>query len=319
MNPLERPHTTPKDFFIHLGSIISLYVTAVSLLALLFQLINSLFPDPALYEYAGNYSSGIRFAIASLIIAFPLYLWLTRMVSRDMMLRPETAELPIRKWLTYFTLFIAGATVAVDLVVLINTFLSGELTIRFLLKVVAVLFVAAAIFTYYRFDLKRDKAVIQPQIKTTALVVSLAIVLSIVGSFFVIGSPFEARSQRLDNRRIGDLQNIQWQIVSYWQQKQVLPQTLSDLTDSISGFAAPEDPATGAPYEYSVTGSRSFSLCATFNQDSDTGSRGGILSKPYESSFETWRHASGRYCFTREIDPDRYPPQTVPLKPVPVQ
>lgn len=313
MNTELKPHTTPKDFFIHLGSIIGLYVTAVSLLALLFQLINTLFPDPALYEYAGNYSSGIRFAIASLIIAFPLYLWLMRMISKDMTERPETAELPIRKWLTYFTLFIAGATVAVDLIVLINTFLSGELTVRFLLKVLAVLLVAATIFTYYRFELKRDKSVIQPQIKMIGIVASIAIILSIVGSFFVIGSPLTARSARLDDRRISDLQTIQWQVVNYWQQKKALPQTLDGLTDSISGFSAPRDPATGTAYEYKVTGPLTFSLCATFDLDSTTSA----VSRPVMyDTFENWQHKTDRQCFDRTIDPDRYGPNTT--KPVPI-
>ncbi len=313
MNTLERPHTTPKDFFIHLGSIIGLYVTAVSLLALLFQLINTLFPDVALYEYAGNYSSGIRFAIASLIIAFPLYIWLMRMISRDMTERPETAELPIRKWLTYFTLFIAGATVAVDLIVLINTFLSGELTVRFLLKVITVLLVAATIFTYYRFELKRDKSVIQPQIKMLGIIASIAILLSIIGSFFVIGSPLTARSARLDDRRTGDLQTIQWQIVNYWQQKKALPKTLDDLTDSISGFSAPRDPATDTVYEYTATGPLTFSLCATFDLDSTASN----ISRPVMyDAFENWQHKADRQCFDRTIDPDRYGPNTT--KPIPI-
>lgn len=313
MNTLERPHTTPKDFFIHLGSIIGLYVTAVSLLALLFQLINTLFPDPALYEYAGNYSSGIRFAIASLIITFPLYIWLMRMISRDMTERPETAELPVRKWLTYFTLFIAGTTVAIDLIVLINTFLSGELTVRFLLKVITVLLIATTIFTYYRFELKRDKSVIQPQIKIIGIIASITIILSIVGSFFVIGSPLTARSARLDDRRISDLQTIQWQIVNYWQQKKALPKTLDDLTDSISGFSAPKDPETGTDYEYKATGQDTFSLCATFDLDSTASN----ASRPVMyDTFENWQHKANHQCFDRVIDPDRYPPNTT--KPIPV-
>ena len=35
---------------------------------------------------------------------------------------PEKLSLGVRKWLIYLTLFIAGAAVIIDLIVLINTF-----------------------------------------------------------------------------------------------------------------------------------------------------------------------------------------------------
>jgi hypothetical protein len=41
---------------------------------------------------------------------------------------------------------------------LINTFLGGELTLRFFLKVLTVLFVAGSIGGYYIWDLKKFKS-----------------------------------------------------------------------------------------------------------------------------------------------------------------
>ena len=36
--------------------------------------------------------------------------------------------LPVRKWLSYFTLFVAGGAVAGDLITLVDAFLRGEIT-----------------------------------------------------------------------------------------------------------------------------------------------------------------------------------------------
>lgn len=308
-----KPKTTPKDFFLHLGAIAALYVSAASFIGLIFQLINRLFPDATSYYYAsGNYySSGIRLAIATLIITVPLYLYLTRTVNRDMAARPESAELSIRKWLTYLTLFAAGLAVAIDLVVVINSFLEGELTLRFILKVITVLAVAAGIFSYYRFDLKREKTVLQPQLKIAAWATIAVVVLSIISSFLVIGSPLAARNAKLDGRRISDLQNIQWQIVQFWQQKEKLPGTLNELADPISGYVVPKDPVTETIYEYKVTGTYSFELCAVFSSKALEGNGDlTVIADPYAKNGETWSHEKGRHCFNRSIDPERYPPYT---------
>lgn len=305
--------TTPKDFFLHLGAIAALYVSAASFIGLIFQLINRLFPDVASYYYASGsyYSSGMRLAIAALIIAVPLYLYLTRMINKDMAMRPESAELSVRKWLTYLTLFAAGLTVAIDLVVVINSFLAGELTLRFILKIITVLAVAASIFSYYRFDLKREKTALQSQLKIAAWLTIAVVALSIIGSFLVIGSPFAARNAKLDDRRISDLQNIQWQIVQFWQQKEKLPATLDELADPISGYVVPKDPVSKTTYEYKATGARSFELCAVFSAKTPEGTRDlPTVADPYAKNNETWTHEKGRHCFTRTIDPERYPPYT---------
>ena len=147
--------TAPKDFFVFIGAMVALYASAVSLLNLLFEIINASFPDALHFSY-DNFSSGMRWSIASLIIVFPLYLFLSRFINKDLVGNPQKKNLGIRKWLTYLTLFVAGVTIITDLIILINTFLGGEITARFAFKVLAVLVVAGAAFTYYLYDLRRD-------------------------------------------------------------------------------------------------------------------------------------------------------------------
>ena len=56
---------------------LTLYWSAGALIALLFRIIDTVFKDRLDY-YLDPYSSGIRFALASLIVVFPLSLFLFR-------------------------------------------------------------------------------------------------------------------------------------------------------------------------------------------------------------------------------------------------
>ena len=155
---MEKLKVTPKDFFLHLLSMVALYVSAVSFLVLIFQYVNIAFPD--LLEQSYYFSSdgaygAIRWAMASLVVIFPVYLLTTRHLSKVYSLAPEKRELKVRKWLVYFTLFVASCTIIGDLVKLIFNFLEGEITTRFILKVLAVLFVAGSVFYYYLWDLRK--------------------------------------------------------------------------------------------------------------------------------------------------------------------
>ena len=149
----------PRYVFLHLLAMAALYTSAVSFLVLIFQYINLAFPD--ILEGERYYRSGayglIRGSIASLIIVFPVYIWATWYLNKRYFASQELAQSKSRKWLVYFTIFIAALIIIGDLISLVYNLLEGELTARFLLKVLAVFFVAASVFTYYFWDLKRHK------------------------------------------------------------------------------------------------------------------------------------------------------------------
>ncbi|MCI0566323.1 DUF5671 domain-containing protein, partial [bacterium] len=274
----------PKDFFLWLAAMAALYVSVGSILALLFQYINVLFPDE-LVRYYDPYSGAIRFAIASLVIIFPIYLALTRFLNQDIRKNPEKREFGVRKWLIFITLFVAGVSIVVDLIVLLNTFLGGDITARFILKVFAVLVVAGAVFGYYFYDLRgKWEANVKLSIRL-GWVASILVAIAVISGFFLIGSPQTARLYRFDEQKVGDLQNIQWQVVNYWQAKTSLPETIEILNDPLRGFVAPSDPQTGEPYEYRVIGDKTFELCATFNRASRDGVSSG-MTKPMGGGME---------------------------------
>ncbi len=150
--------TGPKDVFLHLLAILTLYASAIAFISLIFQYINVLLPDPlemqGSYAYASSYQA-IRWAIASLIVIFPVYIFSVWYLNKNYIVSPEKRNLRIRKWLIYFTLFAAALIIIGDLVALIFNLLGGELTTRFLLKVLTVFFVAGSVFYYYLWDLRR--------------------------------------------------------------------------------------------------------------------------------------------------------------------
>ena len=157
----QAPKASPKDFFLNLLSTVALYIASASFIVLIFQYINILFPDTL---DSNNYSnpiqsaySAIRFAISSLVVAFPVYVGTILYMNKEYVSSPEKRNVRIRKWLVYFTLFAAAVIIMGDFVALINTFLNGELTTRFILKVITFLAVVGSIFGYYFSDLKKYK------------------------------------------------------------------------------------------------------------------------------------------------------------------
>jgi len=312
-NLLEVPkRNLPRDVFFHLLAMVTLYWSAVSFITLCWQYVNYFFPDALQYDYRYmGFAGPIRFAVSSLIIVFPVFVLVSWFLNKIYKKEAVVRESKIRKWLIYLTLFIAALVIIGDLVFVINIFLGGEITARFVLKALSVLLVAGVIFGYYLDDVRR--AVPSATAKYFAWGSGLVILLAVIGAFFIVGSPMQARRMQFDNQRTGDLQNIQYQVVNYWQRKGQMPQNLTDLNDSISGYVAPSDPETNSPYEYSVKDSAAlrFELCATFNLDSNVNNpkTAPIPAMYYGDISQNWNHKAGRVCFERTIDKQLYPVQ----------
>lgn len=308
---MDKPKLTPKDFFLYVGALITLYWSAGSLIALLFTTIDTVFRDELQY-YVDPYSGGIRFAIASLVVVFPLSLVLFRAIKKDTLANPQKFLLPLRRWLYALTIFITAAALLGDLIALINSFLGGELTARFVLKVLSVLLVAGIVFWYCLLEIRvRPEAPVGVR-KEFLYGTALLVLAAIVYGFIVMGSPAAIRKLRFDERRVQDLQNIQWQIVNYWQQKGRFPKELAELEDPISGYRNPTDPRTREPYEFVLGEGNSFELCATFELSSNGGSTRISAPHPIKARLEKlfnedWKHGAERTCFERTIDPELYP------------
>jgi len=304
---------SPKHVFLHLFAIVMLYLSTANFITLIFQYINILLPDKLsqIGYYQNNYYSDlIRFAISSIIIVFPVLILVSWILNKNYKKEPAVREIKSRKWLIYFTLFLAGLVIVGDLVSIIWNFLGGEITIRFILKSLAVLFTSGLIFGYYLWDIKREFPQTNSKVKYFVWSVSALVLIVVISGFFIIGSPQKERIKRFDEQRIYNLQNIQSEIVNYWVNKRILPENLSVLENSITGYKVPTDPETNSQYQYIIKGPASFELCAIFGlATSDSGKLETPMAAPAGSYNQNWQHGAGITCFERSIDPQLYPPQ----------
>ena len=236
---MDKPKATPKDFFLWFGAMLALYVAVFNYIALVWNYIDYAFPDPLQY-YVDPYQSGISWEMATLIILSPLFLVLMWFIHREIKRDPSRAAIWIRRWALYLTLFIAAVSIAVDLIYVLYAFLNGiDITERFLLKALVVLFVAAIGFMHFIADLWGYWEKFPARNRSVAYATAALVAITIIAGFFIVGTPQQARLYRFDDQKVSDLQNIQSQVITYYQAKQKLPTSLADLDSSLNGLTVP--------------------------------------------------------------------------------
>lgn len=304
--------TTIKDFFIHLFTVVALSVSVGNLLSVLFSVIDKLFSDTVSVTpyYIGQVTDSLpRFALSSLTVLFPVYLAFSWYIAKDMQKFPEKKETTVRKIFLYLVLFLALATAIGSLVSVLYLFLGGELTSRFIGKVMSIFFVAVAIFTYYGYSLRRDFTKIT-KIPVLLSGLSISFLISLIGyNIYLFGTPSEMRSRRFDDSRLTDLQNITYIVESYVLAKGKLPTNLEESylgQRNVNGMTVPQDGETSTSYGYQIleqpksslslsvdkgytlTTDAVYKLCANFSQKSDIKNK-------------EWAHDTGLVCFTKKV------------------
>lgn len=306
------------DVVINFFSFILLGIVASALGTLFFQVINIAFPDALDIANSSTYiqaerMSAIHYAIAALIIGFPLYFFALRVWFRKFREDEGRTESKLSKWLTYLVLLITAVTMVGDLITVVFTVLQGEITVRFFLKALTILIIAGTIFGFYY--LERRKIQYRIDISRSVFLyfargTALFVVVGIVLGFFASGSPTTQRNRTLDQTRAQHLESLASCIEQYAGNLGALPTTLNDLRQSsqynyCSSYM--QDPETMQSYSYRVvTPSRmegsarvgEFELCATFTQ----ASPGTFESTAQESGYgdvTIWQaHGTGRSCDT---------------------
>lgn len=152
--PKPRPSLTAREAFLYLVMFSTLYFAAWNLGSLLFILIDRAFPESNGSFYLGAMQ---RWSTAAVIIGFPVFLLLARYIGKQIELNPFKRLSPARRWLTYLTLFLASATLLGDITTLIYNLLGGDLTVRFILKILVVALIGGSCFSYYLLDLRKEE------------------------------------------------------------------------------------------------------------------------------------------------------------------
>src|ERR1700722_19315006 len=105
-----------KDAFFYLLTFSVLATWTVSFASLAFALIEHRFAD-TLFSGRENYAFyEASSSMAAVLIAYPLYLFLSWFTARQTRLHPEKLKSPVRKWLTYMALVVAAGVILCDLI-----------------------------------------------------------------------------------------------------------------------------------------------------------------------------------------------------------
>ncbi|MFA5184389.1 MAG: DUF5671 domain-containing protein [Patescibacteria group bacterium] len=283
-----------KYAFYYLLSLVALIFTAQAVGMISFHIINQTVAD-VLNSYSGN-DGQLKFAISALFIAAPIFFAISALILKGLRGGELDKDSAIRRWLTYFILFVSSLVVLGVFISAINAFLDGELTSRFALKALTIFVIAAVVFSYYFYDIKREN----PEQKDTVVKIyfwaSLALVLAaFIAAWFFVESPATARARRLDQSLVNNISNLEVAVNSYYERHKKLPDTLEILASDANVYLDSEslfDPETKSPIVYQLVGAQDFDLCATFRLDSaEDGSGQMKVSYPGDKS-----HRAGYQC-----------------------
>lgn len=148
-SPKNEASESARDTFVYLLTFVTLVLWTQALGQMAFIYIDRFIPDALNRYYYGNPSWQVAFCLSRLIVAYPIYLLLMRQLNKELARYREKHYSGVRKWLTYLTLLIVSLIIIGTLVTFLSSFLLGELTRRFVLKVLVLLVINGGILWYY--------------------------------------------------------------------------------------------------------------------------------------------------------------------------
>jgi hypothetical protein len=280
-----------KEAFFYLLIFSTLATWTIGFGCLAFALIDRWLADPLFSRFGESFNAEtVTYSLATLIVAFPLYLFISRIVVRESAAQPGKLDSPVRKWLTYMALVIAACVFTGDLITALAYLLRGEFTSRFISKSLVVLVLSGGVFFYYFGGLRKTEPLSAPakwNRDTIMAVISSALVaILIVLGFTQSGPPRFQRDLRADSERIQNLFQLSAGMTGYWaSHNRQLPASLDQLPG-----ASFVDPLTGAPYVYQPKQGSQYELCATFSRKGPPNEN--------RPGARAWIHPAGYHCFS---------------------
>lgn len=278
-----------RDAFLYLLAFATLAIWTVALVWLASALTDWALPSALeTFDRSGGFRQNVAGQLASLIVAFPIFMAVSAAIVRQTRNRPESSESGVRKWLTYIALVITAVIMLGDATWFLTQFLLGELTLRFTIKALTVFAVSGGVLWYYLGSVSPEQR-LRTRDAYFGWAATAVVVLGLIFGFSGIGTPPYNRSVSVDEQRIGNLESLANQInAAYSAGHKQLPRTLAAIPMNDRGSLY--DPISHAPYAYAPVSANTYRLCATF--DTIGSSRGNGF----------WEHPSGNYCFRIAAD-----------------
>lgn len=285
-----------RDVLIQLSSFVVLYLVSSAFVSLVFGILNNYLPDAA--DWMESFSVvAVAWEISMLVVFAPALVVLFWLRYREYVRFPERVSSRFRKWLIYLTITLAAAMIMGTLVYVIYNFLLGSLALRALLKVATLLVVGAVVIGYLIFDLRRTDFHANHSLRVGITVGSIFLLAVLVIGFLSIGSPWTRRTQNFDDQRVSDLDGLDSEIKYFAEVHHNLPTDLEEIEyDSYN-----TDPETGKLYDYQITSTSTYQLCANFSlPSSDQNEELDFLNQRTDRN--SWRHDAGYKCFDLKTD-----------------
>ncbi|QQS58804.1 hypothetical protein IPN35_04335 [Candidatus Peregrinibacteria bacterium] len=295
-----------QNAFFYLTSFFSLSFVAFGVGNLLFSMVHFYFPEST-NLYSQDFSQdSLKFGIAALLIASPVYFFTTKTLYRFLAEKKLSYESGIRRWLTYVVLFITIATVLGDLVTTLYSFLGGELTIRFLLKSLIILGISGGIFLFYFLDVHtNDSAFQKMKNRVFTGIFWTVVLLPLFWAFTILENPQITRMKKIDENTIALLQSLQYTVEAYAENEKELPKDIESIASPQYGSFSLQD-IKDKNISYTPTSEREYTLCANFErdnqQDNDTSYFGN----------GNWSHSAGNFCFSLSVKKDNIGKEFIP-------
>lgn len=294
---MEQTNNAAKFAFFYLLSLVALIFMALSTGMIIFQIINKYIVD-LIRQYSGDYSDNqMKFAISALIISTPIFYVTLKQIMKSLYSGELGQDSQIRKWLSYLVLLVTSVVMIGWMIGIINGFLGGELTLKFILKAITAIGISAAVFSFYYYDIKRKEVEgKKDQIIKLYFFNSLVFVLAVfVFSLFIVESPAETRNKKLDERIISNFYQIDSEINRYFSEKGSLPQSFDELKNEYAYLMESTftDPETGKRFDYLIVDGEKYKLCATFRSSNIVDN----------SNFDSgrWPHEAGYQCLEQKV------------------
>ena len=112
-----------KYTFYYLLLLLSLVFLSLSLGMIVFAIIDKNIPGIAPFN-PSHFNGQLRFAISALIVATPLFYYFSYLINKELKLGNLSKDSGIRRWLSYFILFVSSLIALGTLISLINSFLA---------------------------------------------------------------------------------------------------------------------------------------------------------------------------------------------------
>ncbi len=162
--PRPENYKSPRMFFLNVNFFIILYIFTYNIIAIAFTLLDYYLPD-GLGKTGGFFykSQSIQVAtrdnLAVLLVLAPIIYFIHRIITKTTSYIQHPPSL-IRLILIYLTLSFFALIVLVTICSSVYFFLSGELSLRFIIKLLILATISFLLYHYFKQDLNQDKDMI---------------------------------------------------------------------------------------------------------------------------------------------------------------